>query len=908
MAKAMNFEETSKKVEDSGDFDAAWYVDAYPDVKLSNIEPLEHYVRFGLALGRQPNRRAAAARIGGPTAQPSAPALPFSLDELLKHSSEDGLLVPDKLSNDAWQSILCTAADGPLVSVIMPNYNRERVIMAAINSVKSQSYQNFEIIVCDDGSTDNSVRILKERCKDLVSSRKLILIESTQNGVSAARNRAIEKASGDLIAYLDTDNTWHAHHLALHAAALSKLPSRYSSYSAIRINNIDNATKSTHFRKFNREALLRSNFIDLNAYVHRRSMISALGSFDEKLRRLVDWDLIIRQTAFISPIEIPCVTVNYNLDSKGLSNITHTVPIAENRDRIFAKYSDEYARRGIRGKLERRPVADTLLVPLLTVVEQPADFARIAEQVKNDLVNVALAPITRGELLSGKGDKTALYWWPDPREPAPSADLLASALTAFHKHECDAVVLSYGPQEAELRFASSRNQTFLSKGVARSWVDGKRLMDGLSIFKIRASAPSNDARVMDCRLVFGESAKLLGSRTAPIKKTGPIKSAAAFGTALKRRPLVIAWAMKLAVGGVERNTVEVMRSLKDRYDFVYLATERTEERQGSIAAQIRALNIPILDLSEACNQAGHLELLATIKEQISPDLIWVCNGSMWLCHHAGAIRALFSDTPIVSQIVYDTDEGWVRRVSEYGIASFDAHIAVTKKIERKLVASLGFEARRVTQIYSVIDGSRFAPSTNAEKARRTFSLPQDGRIFAFMGRVVPQKRPLDFVRIAAQRRARADEFYVLVGSGELDNEVDQLIAAEKLTNLRRIKYVADTSTFWPAIDALLITSAYEGLPIAMIEALASGVPVISTDVGDIKAVLDAHKAGQIVPADQGPPSFDPAIDVFLSKASAVQDQLRKNAPAISQFFSALNISSMYDGLWKSLMKQYRRGI
>jgi len=90
----------------------------------------------------------------------------------------------------------------PIVSVIIPTFNRGWVIREAIDSVLNQTFGSFELIVVDDGSTDNTHDILAEY-KD-----RITLIKQRNRGVSAARNRGMDVASGRFMAFLDSDDLW----------------------------------------------------------------------------------------------------------------------------------------------------------------------------------------------------------------------------------------------------------------------------------------------------------------------------------------------------------------------------------------------------------------------------------------------------------------------------------------------------------------------------------------------------------------------------------------------------------------------------------------------------------------------------------------------------------------------------
>lgn len=93
-----------------------------------------------------------------------------------------------------------------LISVITPAFNAEKFIVDTIESVLSQTYENWEMIIVDDCSSDNTARVVKEYCdKD---SRISLIRHSTNQGVAAARNTALSKARGEYIAFLDSDDMW----------------------------------------------------------------------------------------------------------------------------------------------------------------------------------------------------------------------------------------------------------------------------------------------------------------------------------------------------------------------------------------------------------------------------------------------------------------------------------------------------------------------------------------------------------------------------------------------------------------------------------------------------------------------------------------------------------------------------
>src|SRR3977135_4747431 len=105
-----------------------------------------------------------------------------------------------------------------LVSVILPTYNRRETVGAAIASVQRQTFADWELIVVDDGSTDDTAALIGG------SDPRLVLIRQKNQGVNEARNTAMLRARGQYIAFLDSDDEWLPHHLELSVAFFRAFP------------------------------------------------------------------------------------------------------------------------------------------------------------------------------------------------------------------------------------------------------------------------------------------------------------------------------------------------------------------------------------------------------------------------------------------------------------------------------------------------------------------------------------------------------------------------------------------------------------------------------------------------------------------------------------------------------------
>ncbi len=216
------------------------------------------------------------------------------------------------------------------VSVVMATWNRSFIIGRAIESVLAQQYRNFELIVVDDGSTDDTEKVVRTYAG---RDSRVRYIQEDHVGVSHARNVGLQNACGKLVAYLDSDNEWSEDYLLLMVNQFIDHPALSTGYCAIQVIDAMRARNFTRFKPFDRQSLLSLNYIDLNIFMHRADLFRKLGGFNETLKRLVDWELIIRYTKRHPPFFLNLPLAKYYL-SKNLKNITYTVPLEKNMQKV----------------------------------------------------------------------------------------------------------------------------------------------------------------------------------------------------------------------------------------------------------------------------------------------------------------------------------------------------------------------------------------------------------------------------------------------------------------------------------------------------------------------------------------------------------------------------------------------
>lgn len=235
------------------------------------------------------------------------------------HTNVDGInRLLDWLRENAPEMYRCAISDLDIAkfedasniafSIIMPTHNRAWCIAAAIDAVLAQTHRKFELIIVDDGSSDGTEALVRRRFASDVESGRIRYIRLDENvGVCNARNVGLAHVRNEWVAYADSDNEMRPYFLTLFANGITE-QKNYDAFYA-RIVHINSG--ATIGRPFNADDIVKQNFIDLGAFVHKRSMVAKFGGFDGEMRRLVDWDICVRYTRSKPPYFISRVVLEY---------------------------------------------------------------------------------------------------------------------------------------------------------------------------------------------------------------------------------------------------------------------------------------------------------------------------------------------------------------------------------------------------------------------------------------------------------------------------------------------------------------------------------------------------------------------------------------------------------------------
>ncbi len=206
-----------------------------------------------------------------------------------------------------------------MFSVIIPLYNKEDDVAQTLDSLLNQEFRDFEIIIVNDGSTDNSVEVLEQ-----YNDPRIRIFHTENRGLSAARNTGVEHSNYKYLTFLDADDTWESNHLLILKYLIDIYPD-YSwygtSYSIINKNNKETPCIQYKSRKTGWQGIIRNFFlinrtqwiIHISTICVTKDLFEAIGKFDEKITCEEDIDFYIRLALKTPLVYANNITMKYNM-------------------------------------------------------------------------------------------------------------------------------------------------------------------------------------------------------------------------------------------------------------------------------------------------------------------------------------------------------------------------------------------------------------------------------------------------------------------------------------------------------------------------------------------------------------------------------------------------------------------
>ncbi len=198
----------------------------------------------------------------------------------------------------------------PTVTVIIPTYNRSELVRQAINSVLKQDYENFEILVIDDGSTDNTRQTVAE-----IKDNRIRYFYKNNGGAASARNLGLKNAKGEFICFLDSDDLWPDNFLKTMTSRLLKNPQYGAAYCMRTLLFENGSTKPSYQKEFFFSGqvtaqLFQKTFIQTSTICFRKKNLEGIF-FDESLTNGEDVDVWLKVSTRTKFLFVPDIQITY---------------------------------------------------------------------------------------------------------------------------------------------------------------------------------------------------------------------------------------------------------------------------------------------------------------------------------------------------------------------------------------------------------------------------------------------------------------------------------------------------------------------------------------------------------------------------------------------------------------------
>lgn len=233
----------------------------------------------------------------------------------------------------------------PVVSVVIPTFNRAHLIARSLRSVLAQTFTAYEVLVVDDGSSDNTEAVVRS-----LDDARIRYFWQENGGTSAARNRGMREARGEFIAFLDSDDEWLPEKLELQVAHFRALPDRVGLINAGAQTLTDGAAPETFIPNQSgnlHRQLLERNVLHAGTVMIRKSVVERVGYFDERLPAIEDYDYWVRISACYEIDFVPVPLMRYYDTASPERRSRATRANLRARELFYRKHAAEMRRHGI---------------------------------------------------------------------------------------------------------------------------------------------------------------------------------------------------------------------------------------------------------------------------------------------------------------------------------------------------------------------------------------------------------------------------------------------------------------------------------------------------------------------------------------------------------------------------------
>jgi glycosyltransferase involved in cell wall biosynthesis len=353
---------------------------------------------------------------------------------------------------------------------------------------------------------------------------------------------------------------------------------------------------------------------------------------------------------------------------------------------------------------------------------------------------------------------------------------------------------------------------------------------------------------------------------------------------------------RLPVGGAERLLVDIARNLpQSRYESIVCCIQD----RGPLADEVEAAGLRVVELRRMQTKRFDWGAVGELTALLRKERIALVHAHLYHANLYGRIAALRARVPAIATVhnTY-TRTKWHRRLLNRWLAAAGARvIAVSDDIRRDVARYDGVPEERITMLQNGIDLSRARSTLSRQEARRRLGLADERFVLGCLARLEEQKGHRYLLEALA--KVSANVHVLIAGDGRLrqalETQAKQLGIAERVSFLGTRRDVADILA---ALDAYVMPSLWEGLSLAMLEAMAAQLPVIASDVGGVSQVAaDGAWCLRVPPADV--PALAAAIGRLATESTerraALGEQARRRVEAAFSLEAMLRrLTRIYD--------------
>lgn len=352
-------------------------------------------------------------------------------------------------------------------------------------------------------------------------------------------------------------------------------------------------------------------------------------------------------------------------------------------------------------------------------------------------------------------------------------------------------------------------------------------------------------------------------------------------------------------GGAEKALVQIVQRL-DRAEWEPMVWCLSQ--QGALVEELAKADVPVTCLGARGKR--DLRVVWTLSRQLRRRRPALLQTFLYHANVAGRIAGKLAGVPhVVSGIRVAEKRSrlplWMDRLTQPLV---DRHVCVSQAVAEFSIAA-GLDRKRVIVIPNGVDAERFMRAEPADLSE--FGIPAGSQTVIWVGRLDPQKQPLMLVEAAelVLQSAGAGTHFLIVGDGPLWGEVGSVIARKGLTkNVHLAGWRGDVAELMRSADCLVLTSAWEGMPNVILEAMAAGLPVVSADVEGVREVVNEGVTGLIASSDT-PQAMAERIGQILRDAELRRKLGVTSQQNVTKEFTWNRITEAYADLYRELLQK-----